>query len=60
MDRRKFGTASPEGKQNMTRLCTITGASPVVGAALVNTLERVPVKNADAFVALHRSGSSPG
>ncbi len=43
--------ASPERKQNFTRLCTITGVGPVVGAALVNTLERVPVKSADAFVA---------
>ncbi len=43
--------ASPERQQNFTRLCTITGVGPVVGTALVNTLERVPVKNADAFVA---------
>ncbi len=43
--------ASPERQQNFTRLCTITGVGPVVGAALVNTLERVPVKSADAFVA---------
>ena len=43
--------ASPERKQNFTRLRTITGVGPVVGAALVNTLERVPAKSADAFVA---------
>jgi len=43
--------ASPERKQNFTRLCTITGVGPVVGTALVNTLERVPLKSADAFVA---------
>ncbi len=43
--------ASPERKQNYTRLCTITGIGPVVGTALVNTLERVPLKSADAFVA---------
>jgi Transposase and inactivated derivatives len=43
--------ASPERKQNFARLRTITGVGPVVGAALVNTLERVPVKSADAFVA---------
>ena len=43
--------ASPDRKQNFTRLCTITGVGPVVGIALVNTLERVPVKSADAFVA---------
>ena len=43
--------ASPERKQNFTRLCTISGVGPVVGTALVNTLERVPLKSADAFVA---------
>jgi transposase len=43
--------ASPERKQNFTRLCTINGVGPVVGTALVNTLERVPLKSADAFVA---------
>jgi transposase len=43
--------ASPERKQNFARLCTISGVGPVVGAALVNTLERVPAKSADAFVA---------
>ena len=43
--------ASPDRKQNFARLCTISGVGPVVGTALVNTLERVPVKSADAFVA---------
>jgi hypothetical protein len=43
--------ASPERKQNFTRVCTISGVGPVVGTALVNTLERVPVRSADAFVA---------
>ena len=43
--------ASPERKQHLARLCTISGVGPVVGTALVNTLERVPVKSADAFVA---------
>jgi transposase len=43
--------ASPERKLNFTRLCTITGVGPVIGTALVNTLERVPLKSADAFVA---------
>jgi transposase len=43
--------ASPERKQNFTRMCTITGVGPVVGIALVNALERVPLKSADAFVA---------
>jgi transposase len=43
--------ASPERKQNCTRLCTISGVGPIIGTALVNTLERVPLKSADAFVA---------
>ena len=43
--------ANPDRKQNFSRLCTISGVGPVVGTALVNTLERVPVKSADAFVA---------
>ena len=43
--------ASPDRQQNFTRLCTITGVGPVIGTALVNTLERVPLKSADAFVA---------
>lgn len=33
------------------RLQTIVGVGPVVGMALTNTLERVPFRNADAFVA---------
>ena len=32
-------------------MCTISGVGPVIGTALVNTLERVPLKSADAFVA---------
>ena len=43
--------ASPDRKQNFTRLCTISGVGPVIGTALVNILERVPLKSADAFVA---------
>jgi transposase len=43
--------ADPERKQNFARLCTISGVGPVIGTALVNTLERVPLKSADAFVA---------
>ena len=43
--------ANPERKQHFTRLRTITGVGPIVGTALVNTLDRVPVKSADAFVA---------
>ena len=29
----------------------LSGVGPIIGTALVNTLERVPVKSADAFVA---------
>ncbi len=43
--------ASPDRKQHVTHLRTICGVGPVVSAALVNTLERVPLKSADAFVA---------
>ena len=43
--------ASPDRQQSFARLCTISGVGPVVGSALVNTLERVPVTSADAFVA---------
>ncbi len=42
---------SPDRKQHVTHLRTIGGVGPVVSAALVNTLERVPLKSADAFVA---------
>src|SRR5260363_245547 len=38
-------------QQNHVRLCTITGLGPVVGSAVLNTLERVPLKSADAFFA---------
>jgi transposase len=42
---------SPDRKQHVTHLRAINGVGPVVSAALVNTLERVPLKSADAFVA---------
>jgi transposase len=42
---------SPDRKQHVTNLRAINGVGPVVSAALVNTLERVPLKSADAFVA---------
>ena len=42
--------ASPERKQRHAPAHD-RGVGPVVGAALVNTLERVPLKSADAFVA---------
>ena len=43
--------ANPDRKQHVTHLRTITGFGHVVSAALVNSLERMPLKNADAFVA---------
>jgi len=43
--------ATPDRKQHFKQLRTIDGVGPVIGATLVNTLERVPLKNADAFVA---------
>jgi transposase len=41
----------PDRKQHVTHLRVIDGVGPVVSAALINTLERVPLKSADAFVA---------
>ena len=43
--------ANPERKEHVTQLRTINGVGALVGAALVNTLERMPLKSADAFVA---------
>jgi transposase len=43
--------ASPDRKEHVTHLRTINGVGGVVSAALVNSLERMPLKNADAFVA---------
>lgn len=43
--------ADPERKQNCSRLREITGVGTVVSTSLVNTLERVPLRSADAFVA---------
>ena len=43
--------ASSERKQDYARLRKIGGVGPVVGSSVLNTLERVPFKRADAFVA---------
>jgi transposase len=43
--------ASPDRKVHVTHLRTINGVGKVVSAALVNTLERMPLVSADAFVA---------
>ena len=41
----------PDRQQHVTHMRTIDGVGQVVSAALVNTLERAPLKSADAFVA---------
>jgi transposase len=46
-----IATSSPQYEEAQQRLQTIVGVGPVVGMALTNTLERVPFRNADAFVA---------
>src|SRR5258708_39702864 len=51
--------ASPDRKQHVTHLRTICGVGPVGSAALVNALERVPLKSADAFVAFTGLGPRP-
>ncbi len=43
--------ANPKRKEHVAQLRTINGVGSLVGAALVNTLERMPLKSADAFVA---------
>ena len=43
--------ASTERKQDYARLRKIGGVGAVVGSSVLNTLERVPFKSADAFVA---------
>ena len=43
--------ASTERKQDYARLHKIDGVGAVVGSSMLNTLERVPFSNADAFVA---------
>lgn len=46
-----IAACSPEHVEAQQHLQTIVGVGPVVGMALTNTLERVPFRNADAFVA---------
>ena len=43
--------ANGERKQNFARLRKITGVGLIVGSSVLNTLERVPLRSADAFVA---------
>ena len=42
---------SPQHNEAQKRVETIVGVGPLVGIALTNTLERVPFRNADAFIA---------
>ena len=42
---------SVERKQDYARLRKITGVGAVVGSSVLNTLERVPLGSADAFIA---------
>lgn len=43
--------ASPESQEACARLQRIPGVGPVVGSGVLNSLQRVPFSNADAFVA---------
>lgn len=42
---------SPQHGEAQQHLQTIVGVGPVVGMVLTNTLERVPFRNANAFIA---------
>jgi transposase len=46
-----LAACSPQHQEAQQRLETIVGVGPLVGISLTNTLERVPFRKADAFVA---------
>src|SRR6266542_307561 len=46
---KRLTESNAERQQSHARLCTITGVGAVVGSTVLNTLERVPLKSADAF-----------
>ena len=46
-----IAACSPQHQEAQQRVETIVGVGPVVGISLTNTLERVPFRKADAFVA---------
>jgi transposase len=46
-----LAAGSPQHQEAQHRLQTIVGVGPLVGISLTNTLERVPFRKADAFVA---------
>ena len=46
-----MAASSPQHQEAQQRVETIVGVGPLVGISLTNTLERVPFRKADAFVA---------
>jgi transposase len=46
-----IAACSPQHQEAQQRVETIVGVGPLVGISLTNTLERVPFRKADAFVA---------
>jgi transposase len=46
-----IAAGSPQHQEAQQRVQTIVGVGPLVGLSLTNTLERVPFRKADAFVA---------
>jgi len=46
-----IAAGSPQHQEAQQRVETIVGVGPLVGISLTNTLERVPFRKADAFVA---------
>ena len=62
-----MAAGSPQHQEAQHRVETIVGVGPLVGISLTNTLERVPFRKADAFVAFigldpraHDSGHKAG
>ncbi len=62
-----MAACSPQHQEAQQRVETIVGVGPLVGISLTNTLERVPFRKADAFVAFigfdpraNDSGRKPG
>lgn len=47
-----LAAGSPQHQEAQQRVQTIVGVGPLVGLSLTNTLERVPFRKADAFVAV--------
>lgn len=47
----ELGRTSETHRRSQTRLQTIVGIGPLVSMSLANTLNRIPFRNADAFIA---------